>query len=80
MIIEYLSIKDCIRKNVVENKKIQDRIMILEQEFNNLNKEKTLKNSDLIKNVKTERENLKTLSYEYEKKYCKNLSINFLNI
>jgi len=54
--------------------------MILEQEFNNLNKEKTLKNSDLIKNVKTERENLKTLSYEYEKKYCKNLSINFLNI
>ncbi len=51
--------------------------MILEQEYTFLNKEIPVKNSDLIKNIKSERENLKNLTKEYEKKNCNFLNQNF---
>lgn len=69
--------REIIRKNKIENKKIQERIMILEQEYTFLNKEIPVKNSDLIKNIKSERENLKNLTKEYEKKNCNFLNQNF---
>jgi hypothetical protein len=70
-------LREIIRKNKIENKKIQERIMILEQEYTFLNKEIPVKNSDLIKNIKSERENLKNLTKEYEKKNCNFLNQNF---
>jgi len=78
MLHDLLTGKEHLNKFETEIVKIKQKIDSLENEYTKLeNDDSSNKNQDLIKVIKTEKENLRNLMDEYLNKICKNYLINF---